>query len=174
MDRTERLSSRGNFRRASPEAVEVAVGCGVERAGGGEAHAEAGGGGGGGRAGSVGEGRGVRGKIGAAELDRGRGAGGHEVQGDPADVVLRGVGVRDFAPDVDLDVERDSGRRGCGRGNGRNVLFRFPVGGLDGGRERLLHWRCRCVKSRARPLDMAPERRHVRGAVSGNQSTGES
>ena len=76
--------------------MEVAVGRGVEGAGDGEADAEAGGGGGGGRAGGVGEGGGMGGEVRAAELDGGAGAFGYEMKRDPADVVLRGVGVRDF------------------------------------------------------------------------------
>ena len=113
--------------------MEVAVCRGVEGAGDGKGHAEARGGRGGGRAGRVGERGAVRGEVRAAEFDRGVRTLRHEVQRDPDDVMLRRVRVRDFLADVDLDVERLARLRGRGRGDGGDVLFRLPVGGLDGG-----------------------------------------
>ena len=134
------MASRHRDRRgARPQAVEVAIGSGVEGAGEGEGDAEAGGGGGGGRAGRIGERGTVRREVGAAKLDGGVGSLGDEMKRDPADVMLRGVGVRNFLADVDLDVEGDAGLRGRGCGDDGNVFFRLPVGGLDGRSECRIH-----------------------------------
>ena len=122
-----------------PQAVQVAVGRRMEGAGDGEGHAEAGRGRGGGRAGRVGHRRAVGGKVRAAELDRGAGAVGNEVQRNPDDVMLRRVRMRDLLADVDLDGKGFAGLRGRGGGNDGNVLFRLPVGGLDGGGEGGVH-----------------------------------
>ena len=119
--------------------MEVAVGGCVEGARDGEGHAEAGGGRGGGGAGRVGHRRAVRGEVRAAELDRRVRPVRNEVQRDPDDVMLRRVRMRDLLADVDLDVDGNARLRGRGRGDDGNVLFRLPVGGLDGGGEGCVH-----------------------------------
>ena len=65
----------------------------------------------------------------------------YEVECDPADVVLRRIRMRDFLADVDFDVKGLPGLRRGGGGNDGDMLFRLPVGGLDGGCEGVVHER---------------------------------
>ena len=115
--------------------MQIAVGDGVERAGGGEEDAEARDG----RGGETGLGGihriAVRGEPGAAEFDRRRPAGGDEVQRDPTDVVRGRIRMGDLPADGDLGVERLAGLRAFGQRDDGDVLLRLPVGGLDGGGE---------------------------------------